>query len=93
MTATTAAMIRMNLSSPDNRCPAPCSTRLRQASITQQVLKPSEGAHIKSMSNFETDEHLQELTRAPVAHLLLCAISLCSLASEATCSRIESGTR
>jgi hypothetical protein len=33
--------------------------------ISTKVLNSTEGAHLKYMSPFETDEHLQELTPLP----------------------------
>ena len=37
--------------------------------ISTKVLNPTEGAHLKNMSTFETDEHLRELTPLPSAEV------------------------
>jgi len=38
------------------------------------VLNSTEGAHLKSMRTFETDEHLQALTLPPSAEVEMLAI-------------------
>ena len=37
--------------------------------ISANVLNSTEGAHLKNMSTFEADEHLQELTPLPSAEV------------------------